>query len=92
MIRSFRHRGLKRLYERGDKSQIRPDMIAKVENVLALLDRAANPDDMNLPALRLHQLRGDMRGLWSVTISANWRIVWRFEGANVTDVDLVDYH
>jgi proteic killer suppression protein len=67
-------------------------MIAKVENVLALLDRAANPDDMNLPALRLHQLRGDMRGLWSVTISANWRIVWRFEGANVTDVDLVDYH
>lgn len=92
MIRSFRHRGPKRLYERGDRSQIRPDILAKVENVLALLDRATNSDDMNLPGLRLHQLRGGLRGVWSVTISANWRIIWRFEGANVADVDLVDYH
>jgi toxin HigB-1 len=92
MIRSFRHRGLKRLFERGDKAQIRPDMLVKVENVLALLDRATNAEDMALPGFRLHQLRGDLRGFWSVTVSANWRVIWRFEGRDVVDVDLVDYH
>jgi len=92
MIRSFRHRGLKRLFERGEKAQIRRDMLAKVENVLALLDRAASGEDMALPGLRLHQLRGDLRGFWSVTVSANWRVIWRFEGRDVVDVDLIDYH
>jgi toxin HigB-1 len=83
---------LKRLFERGDKAQIRPDMLAKVENVLALLDRATNADDMALPGFRLHQLRGDLRGFWSVTVSANWRVIWRFVGQDVVDVDLADYH
>jgi toxin HigB-1 len=92
MIRSFRRRGLKRLFERGDKAQIRPDMLAKVENVLALLDRATNAEDMALPGFRLHQLRGDLRGFWSVTVSANWRVIWRFVGQDVVDVDLADYH
>ncbi|HUB49225.1 MAG TPA: type II toxin-antitoxin system RelE/ParE family toxin [Acetobacteraceae bacterium] len=92
MIRSFRHRSLKRLFERGDKAQIRPDMLAKVENVLALLDRATNAEDMALPGFRLHQLRGDLRGFWSVTVSANWRVIWRFVGQDVVDVDLADYH
>jgi toxin HigB-1 len=92
MIRSFRHRGLKRLFERGDRAQVRPDMLAKVENVLALLDRAASAEDMALPGLRLHQLRGDLRGFWSVTVSANWRVIWRFDGRDVVDVDLIDYH
>ena len=92
MIRSFRHRSLKRLFERGDKAQIRPDMLAKVENVLALLDRATNAEDMALPGFRLHQLRGDLRGFWSVTVSANRRVIWRFVGQDVVDVDLADYH
>lgn len=92
MIKTFRHRGLKRLFERGDKVQVRPDMLAKVENVLALLDRATSAEDMALPGFRLHQLRGDLRGFWSVTVSANWRIIWRFEGRDVLDVDLIDYH
>jgi toxin HigB-1 len=92
MIVSFRHRGLRRLFERGDRSQVRPDMIEKVENILAVLNRATLPEHMNLPGFRLHPLKGDRAGQWAVTIRANWRIVWRFEGANAADVDLVDYH
>ena len=92
MIRSFRHRGLKRLYERDDKSRIRADMLEKIENILALLDRADRPEGMDLPGFRLHPLRGNLRGFWAVTVRANWRIIWRFEGEDAVDVDLIDYH
>jgi proteic killer suppression protein len=67
-------------------------MLSKVENILAVLDRAGGPDHMNLPGFRLHPLKGDLRGLWAVTVRANWRIVWRFDGPDALDVDLVDYH
>ncbi len=67
-------------------------MLVKIENILALLDRANNPDDMGLPGFRLHQLKGDLRGYWAVTVRANWRIIWRFEGTDAVDVDLIDYH
>jgi proteic killer suppression protein len=92
MIRSFKHRGLRRLYEQDDKSGIRADMLSKVENIIAVLGRAASPENMNLPGFRLHPLKGDLRGFWAVTVRANWRIVWRFEGGDAMDVDLVDYH
>lgn len=92
MIIGFRHRGLKRLFERGETAQIRPDMRDKVENILAVLNRAGHSEMMNLPGFRLHPLKGDLRGYWAVTVRANWRIIWRFEGTNATDVDLIDYH
>jgi toxin HigB-1 len=92
MIRNFRHRGLKRFYERGEQSQVRPDMIDKLENIFAVLDRAKKPDHMNLPGFRLHPLRGGLRGFWAVTVRANWRVIWRFEGGDAVDVDLIDYH
>ncbi len=92
MIRAFWHRGLKRLFERDDKAQVRAGMLVKIENILAVLDRAASPEDMNLPGFRLHQHRGDLRGFWAVTVRANWRIIWRFDGADAVDVDLIDYH
>ena len=92
MIRSFRHRGLKRLFERADKSQISADMLDKIENILAALDRAEGPDGMDLPGFRLHPLKGQLKGRWAVTVRANWRIVWRFDGADAVDVDLTDYH
>jgi len=92
MIRSFRHRGLKRLFERGEKGQVRADMLDKIENILAVLDRANDPEKMNLPGFRLHSLKGELRGFWAVTVRANWRIVWRFEGADAVDIDLIDYH
>jgi proteic killer suppression protein len=92
MIRGFRHRGLKRLFERGDRSLIRPDMLDKVENILPCLTRASLPEHMNLPGFRLHPLKGGRAGQWAVTVRANWRIVWRFDGPDVLDVDLIDYH
>ena len=92
MIRGFRHKGLKRLFEDGERKGIRPDLTEKCENILLFLNRARNPQDMNLPGFRLHPLKGDRRGFWSVTVRANWRIVFRFGDGDVHDVDLVDYH
>ena len=91
MIASFRHRGLKRLFERGDRSRIGADMVSRVENVLAVLNRARRPEDMDLPGFRLHPLKGDRAGEWAVTVRANWRVVFRFENGDAVDVDLVDY-
>ena len=92
MIRSFKHRGLKRLYEHGDRSGIRPDLLETVERILTVLDNAATPQALNIPRYRLHQLKGELKGLWSVTVRANWRIVFRFEGTDAFDVELIDYH
>jgi len=92
MVRSFKHRGLKRLYERGDRSGIRPDLLETVEDFLARLDEAATPQALNLPGYRLHPLKGDLQGFWSVTVRANWRIMFRFEGTDAFDVELIDYH
>ncbi len=64
----------------------------KVENILARLDVATEPQALNLPGYRLHQLTGDLKGLWSVTVRANWRIIFRFEDGDACDVELVDYH
>lgn len=92
MIQSFRHKGLKRLFENGERKGIRADFVEKVENVLLFLNRARNPGDMDLPGFRLHPLKGDLAGVWSVTVRANWRVIFRFEGGHAYDVDLVDYH
>jgi proteic killer suppression protein len=92
MIRSFKHRGLKRLYERDDRSGIRGDLLDMVEDILARLDDAGTPQAMNLPGYRLHPLKGDLKGFWSVTVRANWRIVFRFEENDAFDVELIDYH
>lgn len=92
MIRSFRHRGLKRLFERGEAAQVRADMREKIENILAVLDAATASENMNLPGFRLHPLKGELRGFWAVTVRANWRVIWRFDGADAVDVDLIDYY
>jgi len=92
MIKSFSDRGLKRLYERGDRSKIAPDMADKIENILAVLDRARRFEAMSLPGFRLHALKGDLAGYWSVTVRANWRVIFRFEDGHAFDVELIDYH
>ena len=91
MIRTFRHRGLTRLYE-GDPSKVRADQARRCADVLGHLDRAQRPLDLDLPGYRLHALKGDLKGLWSVVISGNWRIIFRFVDGDAFDVDLVDYH
>lgn len=92
MIGSFKHRGLKRLYEHGDRSGIRPDLVETVERILTVLDAATIPQALDLPRYRLHQLKGDRKGFWAVTVRANWRIIFQFEGGRAQDVELVDYH
>jgi len=91
MIRSFKHRGLKRFYERGDKSRLPPEMIARIEEILTARDTATEIRQMAMPHFRLHRLSGDRKGHWAVTVRANWRIVFRFE-IEPEDVDFVDYH
>jgi proteic killer suppression protein len=92
MVRSFKHRGLKRLFERDDRSGIGPDLVDTVQEILTMLDAAATPQDLNLPGYHLHPLKGDLKGFWSVTVRANWRIIFRFEGTDTFDVELTDYH
>ena len=92
MIRSFKHRGLKRLYERDDRSGIRADFADTIQEILTVLDDAATPQELALPGYRLHPLKGDLKGFWSVTVRANWRIIFRFEGPDAFDVELIDYH
>ena len=92
MIRSFRHRGLKRQYQQGHRAGIGANLIAPVERILAVLDVARGPAALDLPRFHLHQLKGDLAGLWAVTVRANWRIVFRFEDGDAHDVDLIDYH
>ena len=92
VIRSFGHRGLKRLYERGDRRRVSPDLADTIEEILGLLDVAERAQDLDLPGYRLHRLKGNFKGFWSVTVSGNWRIVFRFEGGGVRDIDLIDYH
>ena len=92
MIQSFRHKGLQRLFVDGERRGLMPDMIEKIENILAVLSRARVPSAMNLPGFRLHPLKGRLKGFWSVTVRANWRIIFRFHDGHVWDVDLIDYH
>lgn len=92
MITSFRHRGLRRLYEQGDQSGIGANIRNRVERILLVLDQAESLEEMNLPGYRLHQLAGDRKGLWSVRVTGNWRITFGFVDGEVIDVDLEDYH
>jgi proteic killer suppression protein len=92
MIKSFRHKGLRRLFETGDTSGIRAEFSAKLVRQLTVLHASTGPDGMNLPGYRLHPLKGARKGQWSVWVSGNWRLVFAFEGEDAADVDLLDYH
>ena len=92
MIRSFRHKGLKRLFEDDDRSRLPADMAVRIGRMLAALENASQIEELDLPAYRLHALKGDLKGLYALTVRANWRIVFRFVDGDAFDVDFVDYH
>ncbi len=92
MIASFKHRGLKRLYQDDDRSGLPPAHVDKIKRILARLDEAAEVGNMALPGFGLHPLKGKLKGVWAVSVSGNWRIVFRFEKGNAYEVDLTDYH
>ena len=92
MIRSIRHRGLRRLYEDNDPRGVTAEHTEKLRDILARLDATRVVTDMDLPGFRLHPLRGNLRGYWAVTVRANWRVIFRFADGEASDVDYVDYH
>jgi len=92
VIKSFRHKGIKSLYENGSRRGVQPEHAPKIERILLALDGAATPQELDFPGFRLHPLKGDLKGFWSVTVTANWRVIFRFEGGHACEVDLVDYH
>lgn len=92
VIKSFRHKGLKQLFETGARAGVTPELANRLRRQLDVLNRARTTRDMNLPGYRLHQLKGNRTGTWSVTVSGNWRVTFRFDGEDAVDVDLEDYH
>jgi toxin HigB-1 len=92
-IGSFRHKGLRRLYETGSGRGIRPDLVAKVEDILHAIEQAQRIEHVGLfPGWKLHPLKGNRRGEWSVWVSGNCRITFRVDGEDVKDIDFEDYH
>lgn len=92
VIKSFRHKGLRRFFEDGTKSGIQPKHADRLRLQLAALDTAQTIDDMDIPGYRLHPLKGRMKGRWSISVSGNWRLTFKFEGGNVNILDYEDYH
>jgi len=92
MIESFRHKGLRFFFEEGNLSKIQAVHSKKIRLILALLHAATNIKDMNFPGSDLHQLKGDKREFWSVKISGNWRIIFKFKNGKASEVDYIDYH
>lgn len=92
MILSFKHKGLERFYKTGSTSGIQANHKNRLRLILSNLDIAETVDDMDLPGLRLHELKGDRKNTWSVTVSGNWRVTFRFNGKNAEVVNYEDYH
>ena len=92
MIQSFKHRGLKRLFEEGDSRRLPRDMLERIRLILGRLDTARTIEAMNVHSYHLHELKGDQKGTWSVTVRANWRITFQFHDGDAFDVNFEDYH
>lgn len=92
MIRKFRHRGLDQFFRHGDHRGIPAKSADRIERMLDRLDVAIVPGDMNLPGYRFHRLKGDRADTYSVAVTGNLRLTFRFEGEDAVDVDLEDYH
>ena len=92
MIRSIRHKGLKRLYEDDDHRGVVSQHADRLRDILVRLDASATVADMELPGFRLHPFKGEMKGFWAVTVRANWRVIFRFADGDAFDVDYLDYH
>lgn len=92
MIKSFNHKGLELFFSSGNKAGIQALHAKRLRLLLAMLDQARVVDDMAAPGLRLHPLKGDKAGFWSVTVQANWRMIFRFEAGDAYVIDYLDYH
>ena len=92
MIIGFRHKGLRQLFEDDNPKGVNAEHVRKLRQILGLLDAAQTVEALDYATFRLHPLKGDLKGFWSLTVRANWRVIFHFEDGNASDVDLVDYH
>lgn len=92
MIRSIRHKGLRRLYEDDDHRGVVSQHAERLRDILARLDASTTVEDMDIPGFRLHPLKGELKGFWAVTVRANWPVIFRFADGDALDVDYLDYH
>jgi toxin HigB-1 len=92
MIQKFKHKGLRQLFETGSSAGINPQQEKRLRQILALLETAETLDDMDLPGLNLHELKGGRKGIWSVKVSGNWRVTFKLQKGDAFDVNYEDYH
>ena len=92
MIRTWKHKGLRTFFDTGSKTGITAAHERRLKIILQRLNAASDPDDMNTPGMRFHKLVGELKGFYSVSVNGNWRVIFKFEGANAIDVDYLDYH
>jgi proteic killer suppression protein len=92
VIRSFAHKGLRKFFETGTNAGFRPEHKKRLRLILGVLTSATGMQDVGLPGLGLHRLSGTLSGFWSVSVSGNWRVIFRFEDGEALDVDYIDYH
>jgi len=92
VIEHVKHRGLKRFIEHDDSRRLPHDLVERIKYILTQLNAAEQIGDMNLHSFNLHELKGNRKGTWSVTVRANWRITFQFKEGNAWNVDLEDYH
>jgi toxin HigB-1 len=92
MIKRFRHKGLQLLFEYDDGKKLPPDMLNRIRIILSALQATSSVEGMDVPTFQLHALKGKLKGFYTVTVRANWRIIFRFEGGDASDIDFIDYH
>ena len=92
MIEGFKHKGLRNLFEQDDARRVKADQVDRLRLILSALEQSSDARDMNQPKFRLHPLKGSRKGVWAVTVTANWRVTFRSEGGDAYDVDWEDYH
>ena len=92
MIKSFQHKGLERFFRKGDARGIQTQHTSRIGRILDALDDASSSEQLNIPGMYLHPLKGERKRQWAMTVSGNWRITFAFEGEDVIVVNLEDYH
>ena len=92
MIESFKHKGLRQLFEDDTAKGVNAEHVCRLRQILGVPQAAETIEALRLPTFGLHPLKGELRGFWAVTVRANWRVIFRFEDGKASDVDLVDYH
>ena len=92
MIKSFRHKGIEKFFLKSDSRGINPRHAPRLRRMLDLIDQATSVEQLNIPGMYLHPLKGARKGAWAMSVSGNWRLTFRFEGEDTIDLDLEDYH